>query len=112
MTSERDRQASETDKRARQTSERDRQASETDKRARQTSERDRQASETDKRARHFFALYIIFSQLIHHNAKNQLKSITAIYISHFFIISTNIHVVTGFVTVVIMLHCRPISLSI
>src|SRR6266699_2101952 len=88
------------------TSERDRQASETDKRARQTSERDRQASETDKRARHFFALYIFFSQLIHHNTKNQLKSITTIYISHFFIISINVHVVSGLVAVVIVSHYR------
>src|SRR6266699_1166368 len=94
------------------TSERDRQASETDKRARQTSERDRQASETDKRARHFFALYTFFSQLIHHNIKNQLKTITTIYISHFFIISINVYVVAGFITVAIMSHCRPIPLSI
>src|SRR6266699_3251680 len=90
------------------TSERDRQASETDKRARQTSERDRQASETDKRARHFFALYTFFSQLIHHNTKNQLKSIITIYINHFFIISTNMHIVAGLVAVVIVSHYRLI----
>src|SRR6266699_6394896 len=75
------------------------------------SELARQASETDKRARHFFALYIFFSQLIHHNIKNQLKSITTIYISHFFIISINVHVVAGFIAVAIMSYCRPIPLS-
>src|SRR6266699_6076219 len=75
------------------------------------SELARQASWPDKRAGYFFALYTFFSQLIHYNTKNQLKSITTIYISHFFIISINIHVVAGFIAVVIMSHCRPILLS-
>src|SRR6266699_5418146 len=73
-----------------------------------TSELARQASWPDKRAGHFFALYTFFSQLIHHNTKNQLKSIIAIYISHFFIISTNMHVVAGLVAVAIISHYRPI----
>src|SRR6266699_6763330 len=73
-----------------------------------TSELARQASWPDKRAGHFFALYIFFSQLIHYNIKNQLKSITAIYISYFFIISTNVYVVAGFIAVAIVLHCRSI----
>jgi len=38
-----------------------------------------------------------------------MKSITAIYISHFFIISTNMHVVAGFVAIAIMLYCRSTS---
>src|SRR6266699_408174 len=72
------------------------------------SELARQASWPDKRAGYFFALYTFFSQLIHYNTKNQLKSITTIYISNFFIIFINVHVVAGFVTVVIMSYCRPI----
>jgi len=35
-----------------------------------------------------------------------LKSITAIYISHFFIISTNVHIVAGLIAVAIVLYCR------